>query len=603
MIHTVMAMKSRRIPKDSIITRFLVCLLLVMILPFSLLLVLTSREVERSETRQVSQILSGSLEVIALNVDNRLSSLEALYPDLLLDTSFTTAVQRLAPYVDDPTYTDFTRVRTIKNALTDTAIRSDDIRNIYLYTPTASRLFISDVNWNPAFNDCTLDNTDWMQSFESRDSDYPWVISKALQSDEVILSSYRTIQQFQQPLSGILSINASPEALLNVIAQSNTYTEGLCFFMDHDGHPVADDAINPELLQRLIKECPTAGVSKFLPLAWQGEDLYVQYHTSEYSGFTYVLCVPKTIVYDAASRVQRVLLWYGADALLILSIFILLSFFFFLRPIRRLSGSMRQSQEGDFSVRLPEHRKDEIGEIFHRFNRMNESIAQLIDENYIKELHKRDTELKLVTNQINEHFLYNTLDSIHWIAKRNHDEVVSQAIRSLGTFYRLSLSNGADTILVQDLEQMLEHYLFIQQLRLGDALQYDIQISPELFERSVPKYLFIPLVENAVSHGLKGLGGIVCVSLLRTPSGMRFRVSDNGRGISAQRLVEIRNILHSDTSDITGCFALKNLNTQLALYYSNREGVQLQSEEGRGTVAWFDIPEKEESPHGSHDHC
>lgn len=107
---------------------------------------------------------------------------------------------------------------------------------------------------------------------------------------------------------------------------------------------------------------------------------------------------------------------------------------------------MRRSENGDLSVRLPDEGRGEIQEIYHRFNKMNASIAHLIEENYVSEIRKQSFELKLLSTQINEHFLYNALDAIRWMAQREHAPVTGQSICSLASFYRIGLAYGSDTI-------------------------------------------------------------------------------------------------------------------------------------------------------------
>lgn len=180
---------------------------------------------------------------------------------------------------------------------------------------------------------------------------------------------------------------------------------------------------------------------------------------------------------------------------------------------------MRRSENGDLSVRLPDEGRGEIQEIYHRFNKMNASIAHLIEENYVSEIRKQSFELKLLSTQINEHFLYNALDAIRWMAQREHAPVTGQSICSLASFYRIGLAYGSDTITVQELHEMTGSYLLIEQLLNPDML-YEVSIAPELFGQRVPKYLFVPLLDNAIAHGIKALpGGGVCVSLERCVPG------------------------------------------------------------------------------------
>ena len=222
---------------------------------------------------------------------------------------------------------------------------------------------------------------------------------------------------------------------------------------------------------------------------------------------------------------------------------------------------------------------------------MNASIAHLIEENYVSEIRKQSFELKLLSTQINEHFLYNALDAIRWMAQREHAPVTGQSICSLASFYRIGLASGSDTITVQELHEMTGSYLLIEQLLNPDML-YEVSIAPELFGLRVPKYLFVPLLDNAIAHGIKALsGGVVCVSLERcAPDTARFTVSDNGHGIGPERLQQIQYALAHPDMEGSDCFALRNLTTQLQIYFKITNGLHIRTKEGAGTAVCFEIP-------------
>jgi two-component system sensor histidine kinase YesM len=256
---------------------------------------------------------------------------------------------------------------------------------------------------------------------------------------------------------------------------------------------------------------------------------------------------------------------------------------------------MRHFEKGDFSIRMKENRSDEIGLINMRFNKMVTRIATLINENYVNELAKRDIQLKLTQNQINEHFLYNTLDSIHWLSNKHNTPDIGNMIKALANFYRTSLSNGKDFITIDEVASMIGAYLYLQGIRFGDSLSYTIHFDEKLKKLSVPKHLFLPLVENAIGHGIRGKAdGKITVSLTRTEDSIRYSVTDNGRGIDKERMKEIKSYLESTEVSINDSFALRNINRQLSSYFDSASGVQIQTQIGMGTTVWFDFPFTEE---------
>lgn len=578
--------------KNSLTLKFVLCLTLFMFVPFSLILILTSRKIAEDEHDQTSDTLRNNLEVISLTVDHRLSNIEALSNTLLTDSEFTEHVTNLGMYQLTMTYEDYLHIKGIKSAISSLTFQNDDIDSVFLYNTSFRRFFNTSVNWDSKYNHWNLRDYEWYTTYLNMEKGQSWHITTSPTDDEMIVCLYRSIKKPPNQVCGIYSVNVHPDTIKEIMSSANPYdSDSFCLMVNESGQYISTRYISDELISAVLEEVSFTQKSGTTDLYVDDTQFHLGYHRSEHSGFYYVLGINQANIVSTSSSIHQLLYWYILDILLILLIFMLLVYMFFLKPLNRLSSGMVQSQAGDFSARLPEHSNDEISQINHRFNRMNQSIEELINENYIKELDKRTLELKLLGNQINEHFLYNTLDSIHWMARKNDDYLVSQAIYHLSDFYRISLSYGSDMILVSKLKQMLESYLFLQKIRHMDHMHYEIQIDEELLSYSVPKHLFIPLIENAITHGIRNISdGVVCVNLTREGECMRFQVTDNGNGISEKRMKEIMTCLEEADFGNNDCFALKNLNRQLQLHFKNSDGIHMNSTQDIGTIVWFMIP-------------
>jgi len=251
--------------------------------------------------------------------------------------------------------------------------------------------------------------------------------------------------------------------------------------------------------------------------------------------------------------------------------------------------------EGDLSVRLLVHSHDEIGQIYYYFNEMLENLNVLIKENYENKLIKKETELKYIQSQINEHFLYNTLDAIHWIAKKNDVPEISKIIFSLSKFFRMVLSEGDDTIPLAHIIEIFTHYVTLLNIRMEQKIMYSYHVDVGLENIKVLKYIFQPLLENAILHGIGNgeTGDEVKVSFTRTANHtIRFSVSDNGIGIDPIHLQMIQKNICQDSFQAQDdkYFALTNINQQLRLFYGTDYSLCIESELGNGTTAYFEIP-------------
>ena len=203
--------------KNQLISKFVICLLLVMLIPFSLLLFMTSKKIADNEYSQTSETLANSLEVISLTADYRLSSIESMYITVLTDREFTNHIIKLDEHQSPMTYDDYLHVRAIKNTMTSLSVQNSDIRHVYLYCPVARRFFNSSINWDPSYNDCDFSDTAWYQSYLDAQNGHPWNITLSPIDEQKILSSYRTVEKPQLITSGILSINVDAETIVQIV--------------------------------------------------------------------------------------------------------------------------------------------------------------------------------------------------------------------------------------------------------------------------------------------------------------------------------------------------------------------------------------------------
>ena len=580
----------------SVIFYFIVILLATMTVPFTLVLVATSFETREFERDRAAEYLGSNTQIIASTIDSRLHSIESGLTELLLNNAFRNAVTELPAYKTPIEFSDFLAMRTIRSGILSAAIRSRDIRSVYLYAIEAERLFISNLSWDPAHSKISLHDTPWFQVHVQNEGNHPWNITTALESDETMISCYRVLEKYKHPPAGLLSVNVKLDVVLDTINNAKDGTGNTSVVIDSFGSFLYDDLADADLVAAVIENLPKTSQSGTFELEYDSASVFAAYYISEYSGFTYVQFSPLSQIQGATERIANITVIYVATSVLVLLFCIVLVYYFFFRPIHSLANGMKRFEKGDFSVRMKENRSDEIGLINNRFNKMVENIDTLINENYVNELLKRDIQLKYTQNQLNEHFLYNTLDSIHWLSNKHNTPDIGDMIKALANFYRTSLSNGRDLITIGEVADMISAYLYLQGIRFGDDLTYSINFDDELKHVLVPKHLFLPLVENSIGHGVSGRpDGVISVSLTKSDVGVRFSVMDNGRGIGDERLDEIMSHLKSNEVSLDDSFALRNVNTQLEQYFDNTDGVQIDTINGIGTTVWFDMYPEEGS--------
>jgi two-component system sensor histidine kinase YesM len=265
------------------------------------------------------------------------------------------------------------------------------------------------------------------------------------------------------------------------------------------------------------------------------------------------------------------------------------------KPIRELHKTTRVIAAGNLDVRVENKNVDEIAGLSMSFNVMIEKIKELIENSKKEQENLKKSELKALQAQINPHFLYNTLDTIVWMAEANKTEQVIEIVKAFSNFFRITLSKGRDWISVRDEVEHIRSYLIIQKIRYRDILDFEIKVSEEILDYKILKLTLQPIVENALYHGVKNKrsGGTITIKgILDTDKSILFEIGDNGIGIEEDKLQKIQRELKNDSAEaiITDSgFGLANVQKRIRLYYGKQYGLSIESEYGSGTIVLIKV--------------
>ena len=269
---------------------------------------------------------------------------------------------------------------------------------------------------------------------------------------------------------------------------------------------------------------------------------------------------------------------------------------FVMQPIDRIEEVAGKLAEGTLDARLPDTEVTELRNLTIQVNIMADRLEEMMEKSRLDERNLRKAELRTLQEQINPHFLYNTLDAIIWKAEAAEKEEVIALTNALSDFFRISLSSGADWIPVGQERKHIEGYLKIQQTRYRDIMRYEIDIPDEICGFYVLKLLLQPLVENALYHGIKIKrgGGVIKVKGRLVDDMLEFTVADTGTGMMADDLQLLKDRMKQgqpEVSEGTGGFGLVNVNLRIRLYYNQPQGLNIASGPG-GTSISFKVPAK-----------
>ncbi|HJC42472.1 MAG TPA: histidine kinase [Candidatus Mediterraneibacter gallistercoris] len=263
-----------------------------------------------------------------------------------------------------------------------------------------------------------------------------------------------------------------------------------------------------------------------------------------------------------------------------------------IKPVRELYGATQKIARGDFTARARINTTDEIAELAEGFNTMAGNMQGMIQKIKEDEQKMRRADLRLLQEQINPHFLYNTLDTIVWLIEGNETDQAVNMVVTLSGFFRQVLNKGKELITIKEEEQHIRSYLEIQSMRYHDILEYDIQIDQVLYDYQILKLTLQPVVENALYHGIKykRAKGYIHVNGEMDGNLIRLTVRDNGAGMEEKELEELREEIGRPCKETEKGFGLANVNERIHMYFGEQYGITIQSVKDRGTIVEITIP-------------
>jgi len=267
------------------------------------------------------------------------------------------------------------------------------------------------------------------------------------------------------------------------------------------------------------------------------------------------------------------------------------------RPIKVLEQLSTRIAEGNLSARADLPNVKELDNLTENLNIMAVKIQELIAANIQEQQNLQKAEMKALQAQITPHFLYNTFDTIIWLAEGQQNDQVIDITRAFSSFFRISLNRGKDWLSVAEEFEHIKSYLTIQKIRYRDILDYNIDYESDMASQSVLKLILQPLVENALYHGIKNKRGrgLLSVRGWKENGYLCFSVEDNGIGMTQEKQNDIMNQINSvsDPAALSNVYGLYNVNRRLELYYNRKTKLEIKSQYKVGTTVIFRVPEVE----------
>lgn len=493
------------------------------------------------------------------------------------------------------------------------AIQTTTARNILFNTYTTPditrvRLYMDQgpaaIEETQEFQSMTsAEKADWYTRLEQSSDAYLWMpeIPFEEEGNRPQISFIKKIANANRmnDFIGIIKADVPQSVFEEIVSHAVTtpHTEVLIF--NSFGETVAsshtEQTFTPQDMEELLESGHVQTDGEIRHMTFDGEDWFAGVSQIPETDWNIAILVPKADVLTSA-RLYRNQMYAIVVVLLLCAIPIA---YFTSRSItnrlRRLGNQMQLAATGNFSRVEGGTGKDEIGRLTQTFNDMLAHITVLLKEQYRLGQEIKNLELRVLQSQINPHFLYNTLDMLHWLGIRHKAPDIVEATDALARFYKLSLGHGEDVVTVQSELDHVRAYTEIQNMRFGHRIQLQIEVPAEICACRTLKIILQPLVENAIQHGIRETEnetGSVCIGGYMQQGDIVLTVTDDGVGMTEQ---QANDLLREHPGQEKMGYGVRNIHKRLQLRYGNAYGLHYVSSPGKGTTVEIRFPVQEDS--------
>lgn len=421
------------------------------------------------------------------------------------------------------------------------------------------------------------------------------------ENDEVVLEPFISATRALKWVYGsrqaaTLVININGNALSSIYKYVSRYKNSSMYIVDEDGKMLSNNDMklvgkSSEVFRLLDKEKHNG--SQVVEI--DNTRKQIIYYKLQDFNWTFIQEVPlNDYARDVFTLKRRVIVILSVSILLAIILSSLLMDKI-TKPLKVISHAMNNMEMGQIGYKIDNKPRNEFGVLINRFNRMSKSIEELIDENKRAGEQKRILEIDALQSQINPHFLYNTLNSIRWMAIAQKADPVAEAVSSLGKMLVPVFKNKSPILNISEEINYVKNYIALMNLRYGDGIHIDFKIDEGILDYKIPKFILQPIVENSITHGFDNWfkDNRIVISGCEIDNEIELAVEDNGKGIDIVKIEEIRESLSQKADDINmerSSIGLANINSRLVLHFGEIYGLKIQSAPGEGIRVVLRIP-------------
>lgn len=401
--------------------------------------------------------------------------------------------------------------------------------------------------------------------------------------EEYFLSLSRSIIDFHtgEPL-GVVLVEINENSLFDILQQVNMTSDSDAFIIDSGGNIIShsDKRKMSQYYenQTLITGDFPAQTGHYIQTV-DGENTLIVYFTSSLTGWKFIHSIPMKALVSQMSFIQRFNFIVLAIACLTTSI---ISFFIsrsIVKPLVHFKKVVESINNENLNVKIDISSEDEVGFLAAAFNKMIDRIGQLLKQVRTEETEKREAEIKFLQNQINPHFIYNTLESIRMVCEINRYDKASKMLFLMGRLLRYGLSRKDSLVPIKEEIQHIQDYISLMEYCYTDKFTVKYQIENAVLYTQIPKLTLQPIVENSIFHGLSCVEyeGLIQINAFQDGAAAVVEIIDNGEGFAVVPDLDKVPEKASRSSQNSSGIGLYNINQRIKLYFGQEYGLRIES--------------------------
>ncbi|MEK3726078.1 sensor histidine kinase [Paenibacillus sp. FSL H8-0034] len=463
----------------------------------------------------------------------------------------------------------------------------------HLYDYSVSSIVIIDRNSNSHSVGVNVDRMNYANMDDIRELAYEqegasiWVGGKLQEDAFFSVRDIREIPELNLQSLGTLFIRIQADKAIygSAAEKSTTYDSSLMIVS-------GNDIIYPGNTQLKLSDLPIDKSKDYSVITIDNHPYLAAQFTLGYTGWTFIHLIPYGSIFKNVMIMKTVLLVLYAVTLLLLLWSGLRFSKSITKPLEALTQKMVNVEKGQFAIDKADFpvNRDEVGLLNHNFDKMTEKLDKLINENYIKQIMLKEAEYETLKAQVNPHFLYNTLESINWLAKMNGQQEISGMVKALGDMMRAAVSKKEFVTLQEEIAN-LNNYIHIQQFRFEERLACRIEISPQLYALYIPSLILQPIVENCIKYGIEAATDRCDITIHAEKRELSERlvltIQDTGPGMDTEYLEKLK---HNETTAAGTGIGLHSIDQRLKILFGDGSGVEIETGPEQGTIISITIP-------------